>query len=112
MIITSFSWRQRRYFYVLLKAGASFSISQVRVGKIFMSFTYQMCMDKEELVELVLLVKKCLCLYILCFMVRSVAPMYCLTELLLFTETLYSTFFCRQIPSRGHVFYPNSCIVC
>ena len=29
--------------------------------------------------------------------------MYCLTELLVFTVAQYTTFFCKQFPSRGHV---------
>ena len=36
-------------------------------------------------------------------MVPSIAPMYYLTELLVFTVALYTTFFCRQFSSRGHV---------
>ena len=47
--------------------------------------------------------KESLLLCILCFIVPSIAPMYCLTELLIFTVVLYTTFFCRQFLSRGHV---------
>ena len=39
------------FFNVLLSAGASFSISKVMVGEMFMSFRYQICVDKEVLVE-------------------------------------------------------------
>ena len=35
-------------------------------------------------------------------MVPSTAPMYCLTELLIFTVALYTMFFSKQFPSRGH----------
>ena len=46
--------------------------------------------------------KESLWLYILCFKVPYVAPMYCLIELLVFTVDLYTTFICRQFPSSGH----------
>ena len=36
-------------------------------------------------------------------MVPSIAPMYCLIEFVIFTKALYTTFFCRQFPSRGYV---------
>ena len=42
-------------------------------------------------------------LYILCFMVTSIVPLYCLTELLVFTVALSSRFFCWQFPSWEHV---------
>ena len=42
---------KKTFFDVLLQAGASFSISQVMVGEMFMSFRFQMCVDKEVLVE-------------------------------------------------------------
>ena len=51
MIIANFLWKQRRHFYVLLLAGASFIISQVMVGEMFMSFKCHMCVGKEVLVE-------------------------------------------------------------
>ena len=47
-----------------------------------MSFRYQMFVGKEVLVKIFLLEKEILWLYILCFMILSVARMYCLTELL------------------------------
>ena len=46
--------------------------------------------------------KESLWLYILYFMVPSIASMYCLTELLVFTVALYM-FFSWQFPSCGHV---------
>ena len=42
---------KRGIFYALLYAGASFSISQVIVGEMFISFRYHMCEDKEVLDE-------------------------------------------------------------
>ena len=39
------------FFYVWLLADASFSISQVMVVNLFMSFSCHMCVDKEVLVE-------------------------------------------------------------
>ena len=47
VIITSFSWRLRRHFLCLFYVGASFSISQVIVGEMFMSFRHHKCVDKE-----------------------------------------------------------------
>ena len=42
---------KKAVFDELLLAGASFSISQVMVGEMFMSFRCKMCVDKEVLVE-------------------------------------------------------------
>ena len=103
VIIASFWWRQRRPFDVLLLAAASFSISQVMVGEMFMSFRCHMCVDKKVLAESFPMAKESLWLHILCFMVPSVAPMYCLTELLIFTVALYATVYYRQFSSERHV---------
>ena len=48
-MMANFSWRQRRNFFVLLQAGTSFSISQVIVEEMFMSFRCHMYEDKEIL---------------------------------------------------------------
>ena len=72
----NFSWRQKRHFLdVLLKAGACFIISQVIAGEVFVSFSCHMYEDKEVLDAKFLYLKERLWLWILCFMVPSVAPM-------------------------------------
>ena len=38
-------------------------------------------------------------------MISSIAPMYCLTELLVFTVAQYITFFCWHFPSKGARFF-------
>ena len=92
--------------------GASFRISQVMVCEMFMSFKCQMYVDNDVLVEGLLLEKEILWAYILCFKAPSIAPMYCLTELLVFTEALYTIFFEGCYFVGGKVLYPYSCIIC
>ena len=58
-----------------------------------------MCEDKEVLDEYFLFVKESLWLYILSFMMPSIAPKYFLTELLVFIVALYTTFLCRHFPN-------------
>ena len=60
--------------------------------------------------------KKNLWLYILCFMVPSVVPMYCLTDFSFYSNFIHYVF-CWQFPCRVCVFffvffYPYSGIVC
>ena len=43
-------------------------------------------------------------IFLMSFMVPSVAPMYCLTELLVFKVALYTSFLYRHFPSWWHVF--------
>ena len=71
-----------------------------------------MCVDNEVLVEQFMLVKESLCLYILYFMVPSVAPMYYLTELLVLHWLCTLRFSVGSFLVGGMFLYPYSCIVC
>ena len=52
MIIESFSWRQKRHLFdVLLYAGGTFRISQLMFGEMFISFKFQICVDRDVVVE-------------------------------------------------------------
>ena len=72
------------------------------VGVMFLFFRFHMCVDRDVLVEYFLLVNESLWVYILCFIVPSVAPMYWLVALFATTVALYTTLFCRHLPWRGH----------
>ena len=51
-LLLSFPWVQKRHFFdVLLLAGASFRISQMRISEAFMSLRCRMCADNDVLVE-------------------------------------------------------------
>ena len=52
VIIASFSWRQRRHYFVsCCKRLLILVFPQVMVGETFMSFRFHICVDKEVLVK-------------------------------------------------------------
>ena len=67
-VMANFSWRQRRHFLM-------FCCRQVLVGEMFVSFSCHMYEDTEVLDAEFLYLKERLWLWILCYMVPSVAPM-------------------------------------
>ena len=61
VIIVTFSWRQRRYLLdIRMLAGADFITSQVMLGAMFLSFSFQMCTDIIILLEYFLFENKSL----------------------------------------------------